>query len=89
VEDGRTLKWLGHLLYPGLFDGEHLFSIEILNRSQVRFTQHEKFRGILVPVLWRWIGSQVSEAFEEMNRALKNVAESSLLLAEDRNRFSR
>src|SRR5918999_4725227 len=28
AEPGRRLRWLGRLLVPGLFDGEHRFSIE-------------------------------------------------------------
>ena len=28
VEPLRRLRWLGHLLTPGLFDGEHQFEIE-------------------------------------------------------------
>ena len=28
VEPGRELRWLGHLLVPGVFDGEHRFLIE-------------------------------------------------------------
>jgi hypothetical protein len=30
VVPGRTLRWLGHLLLPGIFDGEHHFEIEPL-----------------------------------------------------------
>jgi len=28
AEPNRELRWLGHLLVPGLFDGEHIFTIE-------------------------------------------------------------
>jgi hypothetical protein len=28
AEPARRLRWLGHLLVPGLFDGEHRFTIE-------------------------------------------------------------
>ncbi len=28
AEPGRELRWLGRLLVPGLFDGEHRFTIE-------------------------------------------------------------
>jgi hypothetical protein len=27
AETNRELRWLGHLLAPGLFDGEHSFTI--------------------------------------------------------------
>ena len=25
VEPNREIRWLGHLFFPGLFDGEHIF----------------------------------------------------------------
>ena len=28
AEPGRELRWLGHLLVPGIFDGEHYFLIQ-------------------------------------------------------------
>ena len=43
VEPNRELRWLGHLLLPGLFDGEHSFTIEPLEGNRVRFIQREAF----------------------------------------------
>jgi hypothetical protein len=34
VVPGRTLRWLGHLLVPGIFDGEHYFEIEPLGANR-------------------------------------------------------
>jgi hypothetical protein len=53
VEPNRQLRWLGHLLVPGLFDGEHIFEIEELDRGRVLFVQREVFKGLLVPLLAR------------------------------------
>ena len=53
AEPGRELKWLGHLLVPGIFDGEHRWLIEDAGSGKVRFTQSERFGGILVPFLWK------------------------------------
>lgn len=39
AEPGRELRWRGHLLIPGLFDGEHIFIIEPLVAGGVRFIQ--------------------------------------------------
>ena len=36
AEPERELRWLGHLLVPGLFDGEHSFTIEPLQENRVR-----------------------------------------------------
>jgi hypothetical protein len=44
------LRWLGHVLLPGLFDGDHSFAIEPLGDRRVRVTQQEQFRGMLVPL---------------------------------------
>src|SRR5580700_6470966 len=46
------LRWLGRLLLPGIFDGEHRFQIEELGAGRSRLRQSEQFRGILVPILW-------------------------------------
>ena len=48
AEPNRQLRWLGHLLVPGIFDGEHIFEIEELERDRVRFVQREVFKGLLV-----------------------------------------
>jgi hypothetical protein len=75
VEPNRQLRWLGHLLVPGLFDGEHIFEIEELDEDRVLFTQREIFRGLLVPLLARSLDRDTQRGFEEMNRALRERAE--------------
>ena len=47
VEPNRELRWLGRLFMPGLIDGEHSLIIEPLDEKRVRFTQREKFTGLL------------------------------------------
>jgi hypothetical protein len=39
AEPNRELRWLGRLWVPGLFDGEHILSIEPLDASRVHFVQ--------------------------------------------------
>jgi hypothetical protein len=75
VEPNRQLRWLGHLLVPGLFDGEHIFEIEELDRDRVLFIQREIFKGLLVPLLARSLDRDTQRGFEEMNRALREKAE--------------
>ena len=75
AEPNRELRWLGHLLISGLFDGEHSFSIEPLGESRVRFTQREVFTGLLVPLFARGLDTDTRRGFEEMNLALKTRAE--------------
>jgi hypothetical protein len=72
----RELRWLGRLWVPGLFDGEHTFSIEPLSEGRVRFIQREQFKGLLVPLLSKMLDGDTRRGFEEMNSALKLRAES-------------
>jgi hypothetical protein len=67
----RRLRWLGHLLVPGLFDGEHTFTIEPSGSGQVRLTQQEEFRGLLAPLILAFIAKPTEEGFHQMNQALK------------------
>jgi hypothetical protein len=75
AEPNRELRWLGRFLIPGLFDGEHIFSIEALGPQHVRFTQREIFTGWLVPLMARGLDTDTRRGFEEMNQALKVLAE--------------
>ena len=72
---GRRLRWLGRLVLPGLFDGEHRFIIEPLAPGRVRLIQQERFRGILVPLLARSLDRGTLPAFQQMNTALKRRVE--------------
>jgi hypothetical protein len=75
AEPNRELRWLGHFLIPGLFDGEHSFTIEPLEAGRVRFVQREIFTGLLVPLFARGLDKDTRRGFEEMNQALKLRAE--------------
>jgi hypothetical protein len=75
VHPERELKWLGRFILPGLFDGEHCFTIESLDPHHVRFVQSEQFHGLLVPFFGSLL-DKTSQGFEEMNHALKSRAES-------------
>ena len=46
------LRWLGNLLIPGIFDGEHYFKIAQMDSGRVRFTQGERFSPLLTPETW-------------------------------------
>jgi hypothetical protein len=66
----RELRWLGRLLVPGVFDGEHRFVLEPLADGRTRFVQSERFGGILVPLL-RTTLSKTRLGFQHMNEALR------------------
>jgi hypothetical protein len=79
VHPERELRWLGRFIFPGVFDGEHCFTIESLDNHRVRLVQSENFRGLLVPFFGQML-EKTRAGFEEMNHALKMRAESSLVL---------
>jgi hypothetical protein len=71
AEPGRELRWLGHLLVPGIFDGEHRWLIEEAGPGRLRFTQSERFGGILVPLLWKKLrDGGTAKGLRAMNEAL-------------------
>ena len=71
----RELRWLGHLLVPGLFDGEHRFWIEEIGPGRSRLHHSERFTGVLAPLLLRFLEKGSRAGFESMNAALKERAE--------------
>lgn len=75
VEPQKELRWLGHLLMPGIFDGEHIFHIEAQGDNRVKFIHREEFRGVLVGLILRLVGENTQRGFEAMNQALKSKAE--------------
>src|SRR5437899_10605555 len=56
------------------FYGEHQFTLQAV-ASGVRFTQSERFSGILVPLFRRSLDTDTKRGFLEMNLALKRRAE--------------
>lgn len=69
-------RWLGHLIIPGLFDGEHKFRLKEKEGGTTKFVQCEDFKGFLLPLFWKKINTKTLQAFGQMNTALKERAES-------------
>lgn len=76
-QDKKELCWVGHLIIPGIFDGQHQFSLEALLNGSVRFKQGETFSGILVPLFKGQLKTKIKSGFEAMNLKLKELAEES------------
>jgi hypothetical protein len=70
---GEELRWLGRLLLPGIFDGEHAFELESRGDA-CSFRQSEHFTGLLVPLLGGALAA-TERGFEAMNVAIKRRAE--------------
>ena len=74
-ETNKELRWLGHLLFAGLFDGEHKFELFDNGNGTTTFMQSEEFKGILVPLFKKQLDNNTKKGFEEMNKKLKELAE--------------
>jgi hypothetical protein len=75
VQPPREIRWLGHLWFSGLFDGEHILTIESTGESKVRFNQNEIFNGMFVGMLAKSLDRDTLRGFNEMNNALKSRVE--------------
>jgi len=71
----NEFRWLGRLLLPRIFDGEHYFKLTALPNGGTRLIHGEVFRGILVNPIMQKIGKATQEGFEAMNQALKDRLE--------------
>ncbi|MGN9837827.1 SRPBCC family protein [Nonomuraea sp. H19] len=75
AEPGKRLKWVGHLIVPGLFDGTHEFTLTATPEGGTHLVQSESFKGLLVPFLGKLIEG-TTRNFENLNEALKKRVES-------------
>ena len=76
VEANREPRWLGRMVVPGVFDGEHSLRIEPLEGGRSRFVQSERFGGVLVAFV-KGMLAKTEAGFEQMNAALKARVERS------------
>ena len=70
AEPRHELRWLGRLLLPGIFDGEHRFEIHETAPGRVTFVQSEEFRGVLVPFVRSMIEGNTLSMLERVNADL-------------------
>ena len=72
AEPGVELRWLGRVLIPGLFDGEHYFKL-YSEAGGTRLVHGECFSGLLIGMLNM---DDTKASFEAFNAGLKKMAES-------------
>lgn len=73
-KENKELKWLGKLIFKGIFDGEHHFELIDHKNGTTRLIQSEEFSGFLVP----FFNLKNTEAgFRAMNQKIKELAEKS------------
>jgi hypothetical protein len=71
VQPDKRLRWLGHLLIRGLFDGEHQFELLENADGSTTFIHAETFRGVLVPLFSKMLDNNTMRGFNLMNQQLK------------------
>lgn len=74
VKPAQSLRWLGHLLMPGLLDGEHHFGLHPQDHRTTRLVHSESFTGLLVCMMRSKL-EHTQRGFEAMNHTLKARAE--------------
>lgn len=74
-ETNKEFRWLGHFLFPGLFDGEHKFELIDNGNGTCTFIQSEKFKGIFLPFFKKMLDHNTKMGFSQMNQKLKEIAE--------------
>ena len=75
LKENTELKWLGHLWFKGLFDGEHKFKLTDNGNGTTNFEQSENFSGIFVKLFAKSLDKDTKIGFEQMNKELKLLAE--------------
>jgi hypothetical protein len=74
-EKNKELRWLGNLLFAGLFDGEHKLELIDNSNGTTTFKQSESFNGILIPLFRKMLDVNTVNGFNQMNQKLKEMAE--------------
>jgi len=75
ADENEELRWVGHLGFKGIFDGEHYFILEETDHGTTIFHHGENFTGILGYPLMALIREDTHKGFLAMNQALKARAE--------------
>jgi len=75
VDLNHELCWSGKSLIPGVFDGQRIFTIEILGTNRVQFVHKEIFSGFMVWFTTHRMEKDIRQSFEKMNYALKKRVE--------------
>lgn len=75
LEPFKELRWFGKSTIPGVFNGERIFVLEPIERTQIRFIHKEIFTGLLVHLVGNRLDKDMYSSFISMNEALKKTAE--------------
>ena len=74
LEANKEFIWKGKLGINGIFDGEHYFMLESLDKDITKLIHGEKFSGLLVPLVGKML-DKTKKGFQLMNESIKNECE--------------
>jgi hypothetical protein len=74
LEANKEFRWKGKLGINGIFDGEHYFILESVDKDITKFIHGEKFSGLLVPFVRKML-DKTQKGFLLMNESIKNECE--------------
>jgi hypothetical protein len=74
ADPARELRWKGRLVIPGLFDGEHAFTLTPLEGGRTRLDHTEAFGGLLLPIARGLIYEKTVQSFRALDAALAERA---------------
>ena len=74
LEANKEFRWKGKLGINGIFDGEHYFMVESLDKDITKFIHGEKFSGLLVPLVGKML-DKTQKGFQLMNESIKKECE--------------
>ena len=75
VVPNHELRWTGKSFVPRMFNGERIFTIELLKTNHVRFIHREIFTGLGAALAGDRLDKDMYQSFEKMNNAFKERVE--------------
>lgn len=74
-DQNKEFRWIGKLIFKGLFDGEHKFELIDNRNGTTTFKHSENFKGLLVGLFKDQLENNTKKGFELLNESLKKRVE--------------
>ena len=75
VQPNHELRWFGKSFFPGMLNGERIFTIQSLGINNVHFFHGQIFTGLGVYLAGSRLDRDIRDTLNEMNAALKKQVE--------------
>src|SRR5690606_39231146 len=69
METNKELAWVGGP--QGLFTGEHYFILEEEAEGKSKLRQGEKFKGLLLPLMWPFLENTLNKLYVQTNEDIR------------------